>query len=328
MNIHCTLACGIYDRTHALQTGMIQAEGLDVTYLGLPVEEIFWRQLRYEEFDVAEMSLSSYLIAKDRGRPDFIAIPVFPSRFFRHSSIFVNRDAGIERPRDLIGKRLGVPEYQMTAALWVRGILADEYGVRPNDCWWYSGGEEEAGREEKLPIQVPGVDIKPIARHQTLSAMLLDGEIDALVSARIPSTFYHASGRVGRLFSAFQAVEEAYFAKTKIFPIMHTIVLKRAFYETYPWTAQSLFKAFVASKQFAEHNLQQPAALAVMDPWFLAGLERTQKLMGDDYWPYGIRANRLALETAIAYSHRQGLISRLLTVEELFAPNCGQAFVV
>lgn len=328
MAVQCTIACGMYDRTAALQSGQVRAEGLDLTYLCLAVEETFWRQLRYQEFDAAEMSLSSYLMAKDRGTPDLVAIPVFPSRFFRHSCVFINRDSGIKEPKDLVGKRVGVPEYQMTAALWIRGILQDEYGVRPADCHWFTGGAEAPGREEKLPLKVAGVTIERIGPEQTLSRMLLDGEIDAMVSARIPSSLSHPSGRVGRIFGDYQATEEAYYSQTGIFPIMHTVVMTRSFYDRYPWAARSLYKAFSEAKRLAADNLRQTAALGAMYPWLVSGIERTVEVMGPDWWPYGIDANRKTLETAVRYSVEQGLIGRSLSLEELFAPNTFQEFVI
>lgn len=326
--VDVTFACATYDRMFALETGQVQVDGVNLHFLNQPVEETFWRQLRHQEFEASEMSFSSYLIARDRGVPDLIAIPVFPSRYFRHNCIFYNVDSGIQTPKDLIGKRVGVPEYQITAALWIRGILADEYGVEPNQMRWFYGGEEQPGREEKLPIAPKDVELQPIPADRTLSEMLLAGDIDAFVTARAPSSFYHPSGKVRRLFPNFQEVEEAYFKKTGIYPIMHTVALKRSFFDRYPWVAPNLVKAFEEAKALAMANLKQTAALAAMYPWLTPAIEHTIDVMGEDYWPYGVEKNRKVLETAVRYSYTQGLISHHFTLEELFAPNTFDRFVV
>jgi 4,5-dihydroxyphthalate decarboxylase len=326
--VHMTFACAPYDRMAALQTGAIEPAGIRLTYLAQPVEETFWRQLRHEEFEASEISFSSFLIAKARGKPDLIAIPVFPSRSFRHSAIFINVDSGIREPQDLIGKRVGVPEYQLTACLWARGILEDEYGVRPEEIEWFTGGEERPDREEKLPVAPPGIRIQPIGPGRTLSQMLLDGEIDAIIAPRAPSTMHHPSGRVRRLFENYQELEEAYFRKTGIFPIMHTVALKRSFYEKYPWAAQNLYKACVEAKALAMEQLRSTEALVTSYPWQIPAIERTVEVMGEDWWPYGIEPNRKAIETAIRYSVRQGLIPRAFALEELFAPNTFDQYVI
>lgn len=323
-----TFACAPYDRMQALVTGQVEPEGIALTYLAQPVEETFWRQLRHEEFDASEISFSSFLIAKARGKPDLVAIPVFTSRAFRHGAIFVNVEAGIARPQDLVGKRVGVPEYQLTACLWVRGILEDEYGVRPEDIEWVTGGEERPDREEKLPVAPPGVRIRPLGAGQTLSHALLAGEIDAVIAPRAPSTLFHPSGRVRRLFERYEELEAAYWRRTGIFPIMHTVALKRAFYEQYPWAAQNLYKACVEAKARALAQLGSTEALVTALPWQVPAVEKTRALMGEDWWPYGVEPNRKALETAIRYAVRQGLIPRAFGVEELFAPNTLDHFVI
>ncbi|MFQ5853465.1 MAG: PhnD/SsuA/transferrin family substrate-binding protein, partial [Candidatus Binatia bacterium] len=236
--IHLTLACWDYDRTRALQEGRVQVEGVKLTYLPLRVEEIFWRMLRYQDFDAAELSMGSYLMARDSGSPRLIALPVFPSRAFRHSCIYINTESGIHDPKDLVGKRVGVPEYQITMAIWVRGILQHEYGVKPEEMKWLTGGEEHPGREEKLkPDLSRNIEIRPIGPDRTLSSMLERGEIDAMISAHIPSPFLRRSPRVRRLIPNFREVERDYYRRTKIFPIMHTVALRAEFYERYPWVA-------------------------------------------------------------------------------------------
>ena len=324
-----TLACWDYDRTRALVDGSVRPDGIELNYLALPVEETFFRMMRHREFHCAEMSLSSYtasLFAKD---PAFIAIPAFPSRFFRHSCIFVSAKSGIRKPEDLKGKRVGVPEYQMTAPVWIRGILSDDHGVKVTDVEHLSGGEEEPGRIEKLKIKLPEkIRLKPIKENQTLSAMLADGEIDALVTARAPSTFYSRPKDVKRLFPDYVETEKAYYRRTKIFPIMHTVVIRRDVYEKNPWVAQSLFKAFGAAKAKALAMYNQTAALAAMLPWLTAHVEEAKREIGEDWWPYGLEPNRRVLETFLRYHHEQGLSPRQLSPEELFAKETLEAFKI
>jgi len=327
--LRLTLACWDYDRTRALADGRVQAEGIDLNFLPLHVEETFFRMLRNREFDVAEMSLSSYCVSLMREDPAFVAIPVFPSRFFRHSCIFVSTKSGIAKPQDLIGKRFGVPEYQMTAPVWIRGILADEYGVEPTSVRYFTGGEEEPGRDEKLKLNLPpAFSVTPIGPDQTLSQMLADGEIDALHTARTPSTFYSRPDDVKRLFPDFVAVEKDYFRRTGIFPIMHVVAIRRSVYEANRWIAQSLFKAFQAAQQLTYDNLAVTSAMTTMLPWQVAAVEEARAELGDDWWPYGFAKNRAVLDTFLRYHHEQGLSSRRLQPEELFAPETFEAFKI
>jgi len=328
-NVNITLACWDYDRTRPLQEGRVPVEGVDLTYLPLRVEETFWRMLRYQDFDAAEMSMGSYLMSRDKGSPRFVAIPVFPSRAFRHSCIYVNTESGIREPKDLVGKNVGVPEYQITMAVWARGILEHEYGVKPEDVTWYTGGEEHPGREEKIKPDWPAsVQIRPIGPEQTLSSMLERGEIDAMVSAHMPSPFVRRSPKVARLFPAFREVERAYFQKTKIFPIMHTIVLREDVHERYPWVAQNLYKAFSESKRICAESMYEFSALKYMMAWSIAEMEEERELMGPDGWAYGLEPNRHVLETLVRYTHEQGLIKKPLEIESLFAPSTLNEFKV
>jgi len=328
-NLSLTLACWSYDRTRALFDGRVRPDGIDLTCLDLPVEETFFRMLRHREFDVAEMSLSSYVVSLFAPDPPFVAIPVFPSRFFRHSCIYVNAAAGIRRPQDLAGRTIGTPEYQMTAPVWIRGILADDHGVPVDSVTYATGGLEEPGRAEKLALDLPaGIRVRPIDPDRTLSAMLAAGEIDALYTARAPSSFRSGDGRVRRLFEDFPAVERDYFRRTGIFPIMHTIVIRRHLYEQHRWIAQSLLKAFSAAQRAAYEDLEQTAALKLMLPWLPAHLEETRREMGDDFWPYGLARNRAALETFLRYSHEQGLSRRQLAPGELFAAETLESFKI
>jgi 4,5-dihydroxyphthalate decarboxylase len=327
--LRLTLSCWNYDLVHALMDGSIQPEGIDLNFLNLPVEETFFRQLRNREFDVAEMSLSSYTVSCFRDPKPFVAIPVFPSRFFRHSCIFVSQQSGIREPKDLIGKRMGVPEYQMTAPVWIRGILADEYGVKPDSVDYYTGGEETPGREEKLKLALPpNFRMHHIGPDKTLSQMLAAGEIDALQGARAPSTLTSAPDRVKRLFQDYVEVERAYFRKTRIFPIMHTVVIRREVYEQNRWIAMSLYKAFAEAQRRVYEGLNQTAAQMAMLPWLVSHVEEARREMGDDWWPYGLESNRHVLDTFLRYHHEQGLSPRQLKPEDLFAPETFEAFKI
>jgi 4,5-dihydroxyphthalate decarboxylase len=327
--LRLSFACWNYDRTRALLEGRIPVDGIDLTYLNLPVEETFFRMLRHHEFEVAEMSLSSYVMSRFADSPPFIAIPIFPSRFFRHSCIYVNRHSGIAEPKDLIGKRVGTPEFQMTAGVWIRGILSDEYQVPVTGVDYFNGGEEQPGRGEKLKLDLPaGIRLQAIPETRTLAAMLDSGEIDALYTARMPSTFTHGSGAVRRLFEDYPAVERAYYLKTKIFPVMHTVVIRRDVYEKYPWVAQSLYKAFVLAQREVYQDLYQTAALKYMLPWLIRHVEDTRALMGQDFWAYGFEPNVHVLETFLRYSFEQGLSKRRLKPHELFAKESLESFKI
>jgi 4,5-dihydroxyphthalate decarboxylase len=327
--IHLTLACWDYDRTRALQDGRVEVEGVDLTYLPLRVEETFWRMLRYGEFDAAELSMGSYLMARDKDAPKLIAIPVFPSRAFRHSCIYINTDAGIEKPADMAGKRVGVPEYQITMAIWARGILQHEYGVPPERMYWFTGGEEHPGREDKIRHDLPAnLEIQPIGPDKTLSSMLEKGEIDAMISAHMPSPFVRRHPKVQRLIRNFRAVEEDYFRRTKIFPIMHTVGIRQEFYEKYPWVAQSLFKAFNESKRICQESMYEFSALKYMMPWSIDEMEKEREILGEDPWAYGVEANRHVLETLAQYAHEQGLVKKRVEITSLFAASSLEEFKI
>jgi 4,5-dihydroxyphthalate decarboxylase len=326
--IPLTLACWDYDRTRALATGEIQPEGVDLTYLSLPVEETFFRMMRYQEFDVAEMSLSSYVLSLSSGAPA-TAIPVFPSRSFRHNGIYVNAASGIEQPSDLAGRVIGIPEYQLTAVVWVRGILAEHYGVPLESAQYRTGGLDNPGRVEKLQVNVPaGVDVQPIPAHRTLSEMLVSGEIDAVYCPRTPRPFAERRPEVRRLFADPRAEEERYFAQTGIFPIMHTVVLRRDVYERHRWLAQSLFKAFESARAQTAARLAETAASPCMIPWLYDEAERTRRLMGPDFWSYGLEPNAGVLRTFLRYAREQGLTDRDLDPAGLFVPETHAAYVI
>ena len=327
--LQLSLACWDYDRTRALADGSVRPEGIDLVYQNLFVEETFFRMLRNREFDAAEMSLSSYCVSLMQDEPAFIAIPVFPSRFFRHSCIFVSAKSGIREPKDLAGKKIGVPEYQMTAPVWIRGILQDEYGVDPASPEYWTGGEEEPGRDEKLKLDLPAkFRLRAIGPKQTLAQMIAEGELDAMHTARTPSTFAMRPGTVRRLFENYVEVEKAYYRKTKIFPIMHTVVVRRELYQANRWIALSLHKAFVQAQRRTYETLGTTMALTTMLPWQAAHVEEARRELGEDWWPYGFEPNRHVLETFLRYHHEQGLSKRRLKPEELFAPETLKSFRV
>ncbi len=324
-----TMACWDYDRTRALMDGRVTVDGAELNYLNLPVEETFFRMLRHREFDVAEMSLSSYTLSLFRENPPFIAIPVFPSRFFRHSCIYIHSGSGIRQPKDLIGKRVASPEYQMTAAVWIRGILSDEFAVPVDSVDYFTGGEEEPGRPEKQPVSLPPrFRLQAIPADRTLSRMIESGGIDALYTARAPSTFRGGAGTVQRLFPDYAAVEREYYARTRIFPIMHVMVIRREVYEQNRWVAQSLYRALVLAQKQAYADLRDMAALKVMLPFLPAHVEEAEKLMGGDFWPYGLEPNEHTLSTFLRYSFEQGLSKRQLAPKELFAPESLESFKI
>ncbi len=323
-----TLACWDYDRTSALASGAVRPEGVDLTYLSLPVEETFFRMIRYREFDAAEMSLSSYVVSLFHGAPT-IAIPVFPSRAFRHNGIYVNAAGGIDRPEDLAGRTVGVPEYQLTAVVWIRGMLAEHHGVPVSSVRYRTGGLDHPGRVEKQPLDLPPeVDVQPIDPARTLSDMLVQREIDAIYCSRTPRPFAEGRPEVRRLFADPRAEEERYFSRTGIFPIMHTVVLRRDVYQGRRWLARSLYKAFETARRQTAERLEETAASLSMIPWLYDEAERARRVMGRDFWPYGLDRNAEVLATFLRYAHEQGLAPRLLAPADLFAPETLESYVI
>ena len=313
------LACWDYDRTRALREGSLQPDGIELDYLSLPVEQTFSRMLKTGEFDVSEMSLSAVASSLDDATPPFVAIPVFPSRIFRHSSIYVSEAAGIQAPADLKGRRVGVPHYPMTAAVWIRGLMADDHGVRPGDVDYVVGGLDSPTPMDlpPPPANLP-VRIERAPQGDTLAAMLARGDLAGLYTARIPGNFGAANG-IRRLFPDYRGVEIDYLRRTRIFPIMHTIVIRRDVYERHPWVAESLFKAFNDAKLQSQSALYDTDALRVMLPWLTDEIECLREILGEDWWPYGLRANRHVIDTFLRYHHEQGFSSGLHSAGEFFA---------
>lgn len=324
-NLVLTFASGDYDRVKALHDGRVTVEGCQLAPVVMKTEHIFPRSLQRQEFDITELSASSYLMQTARGDSEFIAIPVFLSRAFRHRCIYVRSDRAIRTPKDLEGKSLGVPEYQTTVSLWLRGIIQDEFGVDLSRIRYRTGGVNEPGRRERLPLQVPDtMTIQPIGDDQTLSGMLASGELDAIIAPNPPKCFVDGHADVARMFPDYVRSEQAYFEATGFFPIMHMVAIRKVVAERHPWLARNLFTALSASKRLAFESLREMArrpANQIVLPWLLAELERTEALMGQNFWPYGLAGNRAELETMCRYSHEQYLAPRRLRVEELFAPD-------
>jgi 4,5-dihydroxyphthalate decarboxylase len=314
-----TLACQDYDHTRALADGSVAPEDLELTVIAIsPPSQIFLRMLRNEEFDAAEMSLSNYMIALERGDRRFVAIPVFPSRVFRHSYIWINTRSGIAKPQDLKGKRVGIADYSMTALLFVRGMLQHEYGVQPQDIHWFRR------RSEHVSIKVPPtLRIDNIGKDETLDDLLESGRLDAVAVTAPPRGFTRKLATIQRLFPNPREVEAEYYRQTKIFPIMHTVVIRRSVYEKRPSLAVTLAQAFQTAKENAFARVEDKLYPL---PWLNLDLEFAHEVMGKDLFVYGVKANLPTLEAATLYSHEQGLTTRRLSVDELFAPETLELF--
>ncbi len=317
-----TMACAEYDRTRPLIDGTVKAEGVELNCLLLGLEEMFYRMGRFREFDVAEFSCSTYTALRGRGE-DLVAIPVFPSRMFRHSCIYVHGGSGITRPEDLKGKRAGVPKYHMTAAVWIRGLLQDEYGVAPQDLLWFEGGEAAHVKEvdHRLPASIR---IQQVPAGKVLGDLVAAGELDVFIGARMPKAFAAGSPAIRRLFPDYREAERAYYRKTGLFPIMHTVVIRGELVRHPPWLPASLYNAFCQAKAIALQRMAEASALAHALPWLLAELEETKVLMGPDPWPYGVAANRKTLETLSRYTFEHGLAPKRLAAEEMFPESLHQ----
>ena len=318
-DIPITVASGDYDRVRALREGSIGIAGCAVTYSTVEANALFVRNLKNQEFDVSEMSFSTYITLKARNAHHYTAVPVFLSRAFRHSAVFVRSDR-IASPADLKRKRVGTPEYLTTMLVWMRGLLSDEYGIAPSDLHWRLGGLEQPSTKTTPPEPVAGVDIENIPAGKTLAGMLADGEVDAIFSARPPSCFVKSAPNVGRLFADTRAVEQAYFKKSGVYPLMHAVGIRNSLLAAHPWMARSVFDAFLKAKELAITDLQKLAAFSVTLPWVEAEYRATQAALGKDIWPYGLEANHKAIDTLCRYLHEQGFTSSRMQPEELFAP--------
>lgn len=320
MRVKLTLACNDYDRTRPLIDGRVMPEGIELSVSVLKPRQLFPRMLDDQEFDVAELSLGSHAALIARGNSPFVAIPVPISRVFRHSCIYVRKGAGIHAPQDLKGKRVGTTQYGATAAVMMKGMLQDEYGVAPRDMDWVVGGLTKPAERPLIPLNLPTDISLEFASGKTLEGMLAAGELDALISIYIPRLFLSGSPGIARLFPDFKAQEQDYFRRTGIFPIMHIVAIRKAVFEAHPWIATSLYRAFVDARDMAIEALYDTDALVSTLPWLIDHVEESRRVLGQDYWPYGLEPNRPTLAALCRYVHEQGLAPRLVTPDELFVP--------
>ena len=322
-----SVAVGPYDRTRALIDGSVQIDGVEPTCMTLPPEEIFFRALRHAEFDICELSLSSFTVKTAQGGGPYVGVPAFVSRMFRHTSIWVRTDR-IKKPEDLKGKRVGLPEYQLTANVWARAVLEEDYGVKPSDIHWIRGGIEDSDRPEKITISVPkDVRLHNAPAGKSISRLLADGEIDGFIAPRPPS-LPRNTPNVGWLFPDPAATASDYFKRTGIFPIMHLVGVRRTLVEQHPWLPGAVFKAFSQAKDKAVDMLADPSASKATLPFLEERVAQARALMSDDFWPYGFEANRKTLEAFLRHHHAQGLSSRLVKPEELFHPGTLESFKI
>jgi 4,5-dihydroxyphthalate decarboxylase len=317
--LELSVAIGDYDRTRPLIDGRVAIDGADPVIMTLSPEEIFFRAFRHAEFDVCELSLSSFAVKTAAGDCPYVGVPAFVSRAFRHTSIYVRKDR-IKAPADLKGRRVGVAEYQLTANVWARALLADDHGIGPSDITWVRGGLEEPGRPEKIAVALPpSVRLEAATGGKSLSAMLTAGDIDGIISPRRPSSF--GAANVGWLFEDPTAAAKDYYQRTGIFPIMHIVGVRRSLADRHPWLPAAVLKAFTAAKSLALAQLADTAATKVMLPFVEEQLKSTRELLGDDYWSYGLAANTQTLDAFLRHHHVQGLSSRPLAAAELFHPS-------
>jgi 4,5-dihydroxyphthalate decarboxylase len=321
-----SVAVGDYDRVRPLVDASVQIDGVDPVFMLLEPEEIFFRAFRHAEFDICELSMSSFTVKTANSDCPYVGVPVFPSRAFRHNSIYVRTDRGISRPEDLKGKRIGVPEYQVTANVWARSFLEDDHGVKPSDITWVRGGYEQPGRIEKIALRLPAdVHVEDAPEGSTISGMLAAGEIDALIGPRAPSCFVNRHPMVRWLYEDPAAAGAAWFRKTGIFPIMHMVGVRRTLVEQHPWLPAAVMKAFEQAKARALAKLGDVAATKVTMPFVEEQLLAARRLMGEDFWSYGLDANRHVLGVFLRRHHAEGLSSRLLEPEDLFHPSTHEA---
>ena len=317
--LQLTLAMGDYDHIRDLASGVVRAAGIELRYLDLPLEEIFFRFIKHREWDISEMSFGKFVSLASQGDRSFVGIPVFPSRVFRLSSFYVREGGRVQSPADLAGARIGVPEWAQTAAIYSRGYIAHELGIALESSQWVQAGVNEAGRAEKVALQLPaGIRLKQ-EPSRSLNQMLLAGDIDVILSARQPRAFTEGDPEVTRLFKAFRQDEEAYYAKSGVFPIMHVVALRREVYEAHPWVAMNLQKAFEEAKTRSLARLSDMTASHAPLAWLTDHVARMRELFGADPWPYGIEPNRRTLEAFLDFALEQGVCHRKLAPEDLFA---------
>jgi 4,5-dihydroxyphthalate decarboxylase len=316
--LHLTLATTDYDHVRDLVNGVVRADGIVLTAFTLPIEEITFRFIKNREWDVSELSFGKFIGYCSQGNSPFIGIPVFPSRVFRHSAFYVRADRGIAAPKDLEGKTVGIPEWAQTAGIYARGFLAEAANVDLRKIRWVQAGMNEAGREEKVEFTLPkGIQYQQ-RRDTSISAMLLSGEIDAAICARVPDAFTNGGGKIVRLYPDYRAEEKRYYDLTGIFPIMHVIAMRRAVFERYPWSAMNMFKAFEQAKARSLERIGDLTASRIPVPWAAAIAGEWGESFGADPFPYGLEANRETLDAFCRFAHDQGVTARRLTPDDLF----------
>jgi len=326
--IHLTVAISDYDHVRDFTHGDVQAEGIDITYLNLVHEEIFYRFINFREWDVSEISFAKYVSLISQGDDSIMAIPVFPSRIFRLSSIYVRDGGPIRRPEDLAGCRIGLPEWAQTAAVYTRGYLMHQAGVGLQEIDWYQAGVDEGGRTEKVALKLPpGVRLTPVP-DLSLTQLLLAGEVDAVITARPPGHFLAGKPGIVRLLPDYRDAEETFFRNTGIFPIMHTIAVKTRVLKSHPWAAMNLLKAFETAKERSIERALDVAAPRFPIPWCYHYAAQAKEIFGENYWPYGVEANRNTLEAFLGYAYEQGVCHRRLQPEDLFPPEVQSRFTV
>ena len=320
-NLKLTLACWDYDRTRPLIDGRVKPEGIDLDIEILRPRQAFQRMLDKREFQVCELSLASYTALKGRGDCPFVAVPVALSKIFRHSCIYVRSGAGIRTPQDLKGKRVGTSQWSSTGLVFMRGMLQHDYGIKAKDMHWFMGGLNSFVERPLIPLDLPN-DIKLdfLSGQQTLESMFAAGELDALLSLYIPKLFLERSPTITRLFPNYKEAEQDYYRRTRIFPIMHTVVLREDIYRDHPWAARNIYQAFVRARDLAVDGLYDTDALRVALPWLIDHVEETWRVFGHDFWAYGLEPNRPTFAAVGRYVHEQGLCPRVVSADELFAP--------
>jgi 4,5-dihydroxyphthalate decarboxylase len=326
--LQLSIACGDYDRTRALINGEVQIDGVDPVYMALSPEEMFFRAMRYEDFDISELSFSSYMVKTAKGDCPYVAVPVFLSRAFRHTSIYVRKDR-IKKPQDLIGKRVGLPEYQLTANVWARAILQDDFGVKPSDMQFVRGGIDTPGRPEKIKLQLPSdIRIEDAPEGVTISDMLDRGELDGFIAPRPPSGAALTNPNVGWLFDDPTSVAKEYYSRTKVFPIMHVVGIRKTLVAQHPWLPAAVYKAFSQAKTLALEKLSDTSATKVTLPFVEEQLKAARETLGSDFWSYGVGPNRATLETFLRHHHGQGLSHKLMSVDEIFHPSTYESYSI
>ena len=323
-----SVAIGNYDRVRALFDGQVAIDGVDPIFMTLPPEEIFFRAFRTVDFDICELSMSSFTVKTAEGTCPYVGVPAFVSRAFRHNSIYVRTDR-IKSPADLKGKRIGLPEYQLTACVWARIILEDDHGIKPSDVTWVRGGIDDPSRPEKITIKLPGgVRLENAPEGKTISQLLEAGEIDAFVAPRAPSLAGKRHPHIGWLFPDPIAAGRDYYKRTGLFPIMHVTGIRRTLVEQHPWLPAAMLKAFTQAKAKCLEELEDTSATKCTLPFVEEELKAARELMGHDFWSYGLAPNRKVLETFLRHHHAQGLSARLVMPEELFHPSTHETFTI